>query len=573
MTSLEPFCGFSSDEKSKGMVIFMQKSKYKAAVYVRLSKEDGDFDSTKAESNSISNQKSLIMNFLKEKEDIEVVSIREDDGYSGSSFDRPAFRLMMEDVENGKVNCIVVKDLSRFGREYIDTGKYIERLFPALGVRFIAINDGYDSADTSEQSGEILIPFKNLINDTYCRDISVKIRSHLEVKRQNGEYVSNYCPYGYVKSETDKNQIVPDEFAGHVVQDIYSMIKSGMSLDSISRRLNEQGVPSPMQYKILNGSGYQSPFYKSDKLRWHPLSVRRIATNPIYMGTLIQGKRTTPNHKIKKAVQKREDKWAVVEHNHEPIVSERDFRVVQRLLMTDMRTDPKQTRVYAMSGIAVCADCGALMTRKLTSSKGKRYAYYICSKNKKTGECTSHRIREEVLEQKVLLSLQEMIGTLVDAESVIKQAGAEANIHLGVIKCRERIEANEEVIRKYNKMLVSLFEDYRAGIVSREDFQVIKSDFDLNKSKAEKSIEKIEKELAEIQSIASLDNSWMQAFKENKNITKLDRNVIVDLIDRVLVSENGDIQVVFDCDDKYRELVKQASMLGNSEVRKETEVV
>ena len=539
----------------------MQKSKYRAAIYVRLSKEDGDLDGIKAESNSISNQKSLIMNFLKDKDDIEVVSVREDDGYTGSNFDRPAFQLMMEDVKNGIVNCIVVKDLSRFGREYIDSGKYIERLFPAIGLRFIAINDGYDSADTSEQSGEILIPFKNLINDTYCRDISVKIRSHLEVKRQNGEYVSNYCPYGYVKCETDKSRIVPDEFAGHVVQDIFQMIKGGMSLDSISRKLNEQGIPSPMGYKILKGSGYRTPFSKLDSFKWYPVSVRRIATNPVYMGTLIQGKRTTPNHKIKKQQVKSKDKWAVIEHNHQQIISERDFRIVQRLLATDLRTDPKQEKVYLMSGIAVCADCGSLMTRKLTSSKGRRYAYYICSRNKKYGECSSHRIREEILENKVLLSLRDMIDTLVDAEAMVEKAGAEIHINLGAGRCRERIEANEEVIRKYNKMLVGLFEDYRAGIVSKEDFQMIKADFDSRKTEAENAISRIEKELEEIRSLASYDSSWSMAFKENRNITFLSRSVVVNLIDKVLVNKNGDIQVVYDCDDMYRELVEQAQMI------------
>ena len=170
---------------------------YRAAIYVRLSKEDGDLDDVrKAESNSISNQKSLILNYLKDKEDIEIVSIREDDGYSGATFDRPAFKLMLQDVKDGIIDCIVVKDLSRFAREYIDAGRYIERMFPAMGIRFIAINDAYDSADTQAQGNEIIIPFKNLINDAYCRDISIKIRSHLETKRQNGDFVRKYCVYG-----------------------------------------------------------------------------------------------------------------------------------------------------------------------------------------------------------------------------------------------------------------------------------------------------------------------------------------------------------------------------------------
>ena len=258
---------------------------YRAAIYVRLSKEDGDLDDVrKAESNSISNQKSLILNYLKDKEDIEIVSIREDDGYSGATFDRPAFKLMMQDVKDGIIDCIVVKDLSRFAREYIDAGRYIERMFPAMGIRFIAINDAYDSADTQAQGNEIIIPFKNLINDAYCRDISIKIRSHLETKRQNGEFVGNYCVYGYKKSEIDHNVIVPDEYAGPVVQDIFHWIKNGMSLDAISDKLNALGILSPMAYKLSKGENYKTAFQKKDELLWTPVAVRRIATNIIYTG-------------------------------------------------------------------------------------------------------------------------------------------------------------------------------------------------------------------------------------------------------------------------------------------------
>ena len=180
---------------------------YHAAIYVRLSKEDGDVStSAKAESNSISNQKDFIRNFLADKKDIRIVKEYVDDGYSGSNFDRPSFQTMMEDIKRGVIDCVVVKDLSRFGREYIDSGRYIERLFPALGVRFIAINDNYDSVTGKSQGDEIIIPFKNLINDAYCRDISIKIRSHLDVKRKNGEYIGAFVPYGYEKSDDDKHK-------------------------------------------------------------------------------------------------------------------------------------------------------------------------------------------------------------------------------------------------------------------------------------------------------------------------------------------------------------------------------
>ena len=222
---------------------------YHAAIYVRLSKEDGDVASAaKAESNSISNQKNLIKDFLKDKDDIIVVSERVDDGYSGSDFERPGFQMMMDDIRRGTVDCVIVKDMSRFGREYIDSGKYIERLFPALGVRFIAVNDHIDSKEESSRD-DIVVPFKNLMNDAYCRDISIKIRSHLEVKRRNGEYIGAFTPYGYKKDENDKSRLVPDLYAAGVVKDIFRMKLHGMSQTAIADRLNEQGILSPMEYK------------------------------------------------------------------------------------------------------------------------------------------------------------------------------------------------------------------------------------------------------------------------------------------------------------------------------------
>ena len=472
---------------------------YRAAIYVRLSKEDGDLDDVrKAESNSISNQKSLILNYLKDKEDIEIVSIREDDGYSGATFDRPAFKLMLQDVKDGIIDCIVVKDLSRFAREYIDAGRYIERMFPAMGIRFIAINDAYDSADTQAQGNEIIIPFKNLINDAYCRDISIKIRSHLETKRQNGEFVGNYCVYGYKKSEIDHNVIVPDEYAGHVVQDIFCWIKNGMSLDAISDKLNVLGILSPMAYKLSNGENYKTAFQKKDELLWTPVAVRRIATNIIYTGTLVQGKITTPNHKVKTKILKPQEKWAVSHNNHEALVSLRTFQIVQRLLSVDMRMAPGKDSIYLLSGIAVCADCGALMTRKVSTVNGKKYVYYMCSNNKKNKKCSSHRIKEADLESRVFDTLRDMTAILLDADEVIKEAGNSANFRIDQKKTKERVSAKEKEITKYNQMLVSLYEDYRDGIVDKSDFAIIKESFEVKRAEAEKAIDRLQKEAENI---------------------------------------------------------------------------
>ena len=466
-------------------------------------------------------------------------------------------------MQNGLVDCIVVKDLSRFGREYIDAGRYIERLFPAMGVRFIAINDNYDSVNSSGQSDEIVIPFKNLINDAYCRDISIKIRSHLEVKRQNGEFVGNYCVYGYRKSEENHNRLEPDEYAGHVVQDMFQWVKNGMSLDAVSKKLNALGVLSPMEYKLSNGENYKCSFKKKETCEWTPTAVRRIVTNPIYTGMLVQGRVTTPNHKVKTQIQKEADEWAVVENSHEALVRQRDFDIVQRLLAIDMRTSPGQDFIYTMSGIAVCADCGALMTRKVSTVSGKKYVYYLCSNYKKFKRCTSHRIREEELEQTVLSTLKELIGQLLNADEVIRQAGEMQNRRIDIQKMEERIQANEEDINRYNRMLVSLYEDYKEGIVDKKDFQLIKENFEQKKTIAEQAIRNIEKEAETAAQERDSDRSWIEEYRENRNISSLTRSLVVNLIKEVRVYEKGNLEVVLDCDDKFHSILEQAARIQN----------
>ncbi len=382
--------------------------KFKAAIYVRLSKEDGDVtDAGKTESNSISNQRELIKDFLKDKNDIEVVSERVDDGFSGVNFERPAFQAMLTDIRNGIVDCVVVKDLSRFGRNYIDSGRYIEQIFPMLGVRFIAVNDNYDSLNHSSQTDGILIPFKNLVNDAYCRDISVKIRSHLEVKRKNGEFIGAFTVYGYKKDPKQKNHLVVDEYAAGIVQNIFRWKISGLSQQTIADRLNAQGVLSPAEYKKSCGSKYKPMFQTSEKALWSTIAVDRILKNEVYTGCLIQGKVTTPNYKVKKTVQKDKSEWIRIEDTHEPIISRDMFTLVQELLGCDMRIPPNMDKVYLFSGLIFCADCGNPMTRKRTVYNGKEYVYYLCSEHKRKGACmSSHRISEKDLEETVFQAVR-----------------------------------------------------------------------------------------------------------------------------------------------------------------------
>jgi DNA invertase Pin-like site-specific DNA recombinase len=536
---------------------------YHAAIYVRLSKEDGDVStSAKAESNSISNQKDFIRNFLADKKDIKIVKEYVDDGYSGSNFDRPSFQTMMEDIKGGIIDCVVVKDLSRFGREYIDSGRYIERLFPALGVRFIAINDNYDSMTGKSQGDEIIIPFKNLINDAYCRDISIKIRSHLEIKRKNGEYIGAFVPYGYQKSEADKHKIIIDTYAANVVSEIFRLKLHGMSQDAIARKLNDEGILSPMEYKQSIGSGYQTGFLQNEKSVWSSVTVRRILENEIYIGNLIQGKRTTPNHKVKQEVTKPEADWIRIEKNHEPIITDRDFEVVQRLLGMDTRMSPDADVVYNLSGIAVCADCGAPMTRKITTAGGKKYAYYICSNHKLTKQCSQHSISVQMLEDTVLEMLRLHISNVMDLEEILDFIGEIPFQQLDVKNLETRKQKKMDEVEKCKRLKSSLYEDMKDGILTKEEYLELHEAYLKKEKEGEENIRQIERDITLILEEKDDKHLWMNYFTEYKDIKELTRDVVVKLISEIRVSENKEIEIIFDFDDCYRQLLKSVGKFG-----------
>lgn len=536
---------------------------YHAAIYVRLSKEDGDVAAAgKAESNSISNQKNLIKDFLKGREDIEVVSERVDDGYSGSDFERPAFQMMLEDIKRGVVDCVVVKDLSRFGREYIDSGMYIERLFPALGVRFIAVNDGYDSMDRNDSSDDIIIPFKNLINDAYCRDISVKIRSHLEVKRRNGEFIGSFAAYGYRKKEDDRHKLETDAYAAGVVQDIFRMKLHGMSQGAIANQLNESGILPPAEYKASMGSNYQTGFRVKEKSGWTSVAVRRILTNEIYIGNLVQGRQTTPNHKVKQAYRKEESDWVRIEKNHEPVVSDRDFEVVQRLLAMDTRTAPGNGEVYPLSGLVVCGGCGMPMIRKTTKAGGKTYSYYICATNKATKECSPHSMSTEKLERGVLELLKKHIESVMDLQRILSFIGTVPFQQMDIKKLEERKAEKQAEVERCTHLRSMLYEDLKDGMISKNEYKELHAAYESRRKNARLAIRQIDLEMGEILERKSKGFVWLDYFTEHRNIEKLTRNVVVSLIREVKVMDKNSIEVMFDFDDCYRECMDNLGRLG-----------
>ena len=531
---------------------------YKAAIYVRLSKEDGDVsDASKAESKSISNQKELIKDFLKDKQDIVIVSERVDDGYSGVNFERPAFQLMLEDIKQGKVDCVVVKDLSRFGRNYIESGRYIEKIFPMLGVRFIAINDNYDSLTGKSQTDEIVIPFKNLINDAYCRDISIKIRSHLDVKRRKGEFIGSFTIYGYAKDEHDHNKIVIDEYAAGVVRDIYQWKISGMSQQRIADKLNDMGVLSPAEYKKSCGIKYSANLQTKKQAIWSAVAITRILTNESYTGTLIQGKVTTPNYKVKKTVIKDEEDWVVIPNAFEAIITKEQFDMVQEILKKDTRVAPDKKSVYLFSGIAVCGDCGRQMSRKVSTVAGKKYVYYMCSANKKEGVCSSHRIREDELEKAVVTYLNSYIDELENIQHFLEFIDKLPYQEVNVKRLNMRIVQLEEDAQKYEKLKVSVYEDLKDELISKEEYISMKQEFEKRRRAALDSIAQIKIEIETLASRNGKHHEWIESFLANKGIEKLERNVVVELIDYIRIYEDKRIEIVFRYADNYKEILNQ----------------
>lgn len=537
--------------KSKGAANMSKINSYNACIYARLSRDDGD----KLESDSIINQKALIRDFLSKHPEIHAVSEKTDDGYSGVNFDRPAFQEMMEDIRSGKINCVVVKDLSRFGRNYIEAGNYIERVFPFLGVRFIAINDNYDSLDRN-QSDSLIIPFKNLINDAYCKDISVKIRSQLEIKRKKGQFIGAFAAYGYLKDEEDHNKLVVDTYASEIVRAIFKWKIQGMSQGRIANKLNMQGVLCPMEYKLSLGMKVQTNFRVHKKALWSSKAVTRILTNEIYTGVLVQGKVGTPNYKIKKIMPRDEADWIRVE-GVIPVIIDRDmFDSVQMILAKDIRIAPEEDVVYPLSGFVKCADCGQNMVRKSYNAGGKSYSYFICSTRKAGKGCSTHSISEEKLMDVVLQMVSKQIDSVCEMEKMLdivdslpeKQANV-FNYDAQVVKLKEAIERNKS-------FKLRLYENLQEGLIGQDEYFLFKKSYAAKIAEAEAAIMAIEDEREQAVSRNRDSLSWMETFKKYRNITSVNRSMVVDLIRQVNVFEGGRAEVVFRYADEAEKVVR-----------------
>jgi len=534
---------------------------WNACGYVRLSHEDSDLygNASKEESNSIKSQKDLIRDYFSRHPELVDCGMRVDDGFSGSSFKRPSFNEMMADVKAGKINCIVVKDLSRFGRNYLDAGEYIERIFPFLGVRFIAINDNYDSLHKNTESDELVIPFKNLINEAYCRDTSIKIRSQLETKRRRGDFTGAFAVYGYKKDDKNKNHLVIDDFAADVVRDIFRWKLDGISAEDIADRLNKDGILSPMDYKKSLGLNFATPFCVNARSSWNATTILRILKNPVYTGMLEQGKNTTPSYKVKRRIGKPKSEWNIVEGTHEAVIERSDFEIVQKVLALDTRTSPGGRAVELFSGMVYCGECGAPMVRKTVPSRtkdgitsgGKKYVYYVCAAHKNEKTCSPHSLRDSALEAVVLESVKKQIHDVINMEKLLSLTETAALQKTGIKKQQERLDRKQEEISRYQKLLFSLYENLAEGVIDREEYKELKKNYSTLLEEAEMQSEEIRTEMNHMLENGTKGMEWAEQFKKHRNITELDRAAVVSMIERIFIYRDRRIGIVYNWQDEF----------------------
>lgn len=539
----------------------MSTTKYTAALYLRLSREDGD----KEESCSIANQRDLAMLYLQKHPEIKLYDEFVDDGYSGSNFERPDFKRMMSLILKNKINCVIVKDLSRFAREYIDAGYYLEKLFPALGIRFISINDNIDYKDDDSNNTKLVIAFKNILNDSYIRDTSVKIRSQLEVKRKKGEYIGPFVVMGYQKCKDDKHKIEIDECAVSTIKRIYTMRFMGISASAIADKLNIENIPSPAEYRKMRGDKFSANTQKKHIAKWTASAVIRILTDEIYTGTLVQGRRTTINYKVKKIIEKDKSQWVIVENNHPAIIPTEFFEKIQNLMKQDTRVSPGRSEPYLFSGFLKCADCGDSLIRKTSKYKDKTYAYYMCATNKLGLGCTSHRIREEDIYKAVFSALHTYCNNVADLADKVDVISPEEIKDVRLQELESIISAKQKEIDDLYKTIEIVENRCNDELENKVSGREICNDIRKSIAKLEKEMDTLLLEKENINEEVEKKIAWIKLLSENNEIKFLNRSALANHVEKICVYEDKRIMVVFNYRDKYMEIIRLLEKVNNRE--------
>lgn len=506
---------------------------YHAALYIRLSKED----ESEGPSQSVQNQESLLREFVQQHR-LSVYDTYIDDGWSGTSFDRPAFQRMIADIEAKKVNMVITKDLSRLGRDYILTGHYMERYFPEHRVRYISLLDGIDTGVDSTAND--ITPFRAIMNDMYAKDISKKIKSVKRDKQRKGQFIGGKPVYGYKMHPTEKNKIVIDEEVAPIVRRIFALALSGMSCRNIATLLNQEGVPTPATYAGLPVArpGPYTGLWSSER-------ISDMLQNETYIGNMVQGRSVKISYKSKKCLKQNPANWVVVEGTHEPLVDRETFQKV-RMLVNSRRHTRSRTYDFLLKGLIFCHECGyplTVLNRK--NSKGEDVLYFVCrtyQRFTKAGVCTCHSIKEKTVTDVVIAKVREVCQAYLNPDELLPVAQEAVENARKQSSLETELQALQSKIDSLTANLDRMYTDRLSGLLPEADFQRIFGRIKLEREQMEEKRQELE--LRQKSPVRSEDRAreLVQRFIETAGES---RELLVSLIERVELTEDKEIIIKF----------------------------
>ena len=528
---------------------------WKVGRYIRLSREDGN-----DVSESVVNQDKILTEAIpKFFEDgmYEVVDTYIDDGTSGTSdLEREDFQRMVQDVKSGRINCIIVKNLSRAFRNSANQGHFLEEFIPLYHTRFISLYQPVvDTFLDPEVVHGLEVSITGFMNEQYAYKTSVDVRRTFKYKMENGEFIGAFAPYGYAKDPEDKNALIIDEDAAQVVRDIFSWyVNDGMSKMGIVRRLNELGVPNPTAYKRSKGIRYNNPHAKENSGLWCTGTVKGILEDAIYIGTMRQGRQRVISYKVHKRMAISEEEWVTVE-NAVPFLIDRElFEKASELSKRDARTAPGKKELYLFSGFLRCADCKKAMTRR--ASKGS--VYYACRtyKQQSMTHCTKHTIRLDRLEQAVLVTVQKQIELVASLSQVVEEINAAPVVKTESNRLTALLKQKTSELEKVSNLLDGLYFDWKSGDITHDQYRRMKPQFEEQAARLREQIAHIEDECATMARGINNDDPYLTSFLKYRNIQSLSRGLLVDLVKVIYIHEDGTVEIEFNFADQYRRIVE-----------------
>ena len=532
------------------------QKQYRTAAYVRLSVED----SGKPGADTIEGQKNLLLRFIEDDPTLTLYRLFCDNGRTGTDFQRPEFEKLMDAVKRGEVDCIVVKDLSRFGRNYKETGNYLERIFPFLGVRFIAVNDGFDTLTAQRGADGYLVPLKNLINEVYSKDISRKSGSALAAKQKNGDFIGAWAPYGYRKQPDNPHKLEPDEATAPVVRQIFQWRAEGVSITQIARRLNDGRVPSPSAYLYDTGACKTEKF---NGVSWCSQTVKNILSRQVYIGHMVQGTKRQSFYENRGQYKKPKEDWIIVENTHKPLIDRETFDKVQELAKRKNEEYFENLGRFAhlgsteniLKGLIYCADCKRPLVRYKNVSHEKKLWYtFICPTHADDiGSCPLKSIREDVLIPMLLQAIRTQIALAVDMEALVRRVNSSSKYKNQTATLQGKLDTAKKAYMRYNGLYDSLYQNYVDQLMTEQEYMTLKRRYKAEAEESERLIEALTRRQA-AEAAHTPENPFLAAFDSFRDADILTREMAQALIERVYVDGDSNIEIVFRYRDEYKEL-------------------